>query len=431
MKTVLFIVVSFSIATIFISTIHAVNISTLPPLIDDESCCKLELENLVDVGSQKFIPSSAIPALTQNGVETYFFITEVPIDDYYATVGAIDNRAGGYAYIWAPRNSQHRHSVKGAILANPNQCVVGWHVAKLPLADTNKFSHPKLSFRGGKVNFGRYDSFIGGTHWKGTHLKGIDMVTRMMGNFLLDIELLYVDCFASLKNQLWSKLYHVELDRSALQEGHDDGEEVVSSTEVTNNSNQDQVVKVDLDAEMFSSMEMTHESKLHEFSQTKWAVHGSVDLRWLGKVLASFSLDGGYDAKSIKENFTRTGSVSVESKRTVYKLNQEIKVKARTKTQVFIKTRPIRGDTQFTAYYKLKPRTPSRMWTHERIIASMRRAGFEDWDKTKTENGSLVMPIRGQLAIETGFETVAEVVSTPLGSDSPAEVTRHPLMPTR
>ena len=419
---------SLFIVTAFISTIHAVDLGTLPPLIDDGSCCMLELENLVDVGSQKFIPSGAIPALIQDGLETYFFITEVPINRYFATVGAIDNTAEGYAFIWAPRNSQHRHWTRGAILANPNQCVVGWHEAKLPMVDTNKLSHPKLSFRG-RVYFGRYGQYIGGTYR--TKLNGIDMVHEEFENICPGFELLYVDCFASLKNQLWSELYHIELDRSTPQEGQEEGEEVVSSTEVTNNSNQDQVVKVDLDAEMFSSMEMTHESKLHEFSQTKWAVHGSVDLRWLGKVLASFSLDGGYDAKSIKENFTRTGSVSVESKRTVYKLNQEIKVKARTKTQVFIKTRPIREDTQFTAYYRLKPKSASKMWTHERIIASMRRAGFEDWDKLKSENGSLTMPITGRLAIETGIETVAEVASTPLGSDSPAEVTRSPLMPTR
>ena len=387
----------------------------------------LELENLVDVGSQKFIPSSAIPALIQNGLETYFFITKGGLGTR-APVGAINNTVEGYAFIRG--EIPYKHWTTGAILANPNQCVVGWHLAEFPLVDTNKLSHPKLGFRGGKINFGRYGSYIGGTYWEGTHLSGVDMVTEGTKNINSDFELLYVDCFASLKNQLSSELYHIDLDSSLTREGDKKKEEVVSSTEVTNNSDEDQVIKVDLNAEMFSSMKMTHESKLYEFSQTEWGVHGSADLGWIGKIFgASFSLDGGYDAKSIKENFTRTGSVSVESKRTVYKLNQEIKVKARTKTQVFIKTRPIRGDTQFTAYYKLKPRTPSRMWTHERIIASMRRAGFEDWNKTKTENGSLVMPIRGRLAIETGFETVAEVVSTPLNSDSPAKVERSLLMP--
>ena len=429
MRALPFVVVSILIATIFISTIHAVNINTLPLLIDDGDCCKLEMRNLINLIWRKFIPSSAIPALTQNGLETYFFITEGE-SGKYPPVGAINNTAEGLALNWG--EIPYKHWIVGETLANPNQCVVGWHVAQLPLVDTNKLSHPKLSFGGGKVYFGRYDLYIGGTYRESTHLNGVDMVTEEKKNIYSGFELLYVDCFASLKNQLSSELYHIDLDRSHLREGDKKKEEVVSSTEVTNNSDEDQVIKVDLNAEMFSSMKMTHESKLYEFSQTEWSVHGSVDLGWIGKLFGvSFSLDGGYDAKSIKENFTRTGSVSVESKRTVYKLNQEIKVKARTKTQVFIKTRPIREDTQFTAYYRLKPKSASKMWTHERIIASMRRAGFEDWDKLKTEYGSLVMPIRGQLAIETGFETVAEVVSTPLGSDSPAEVMRSPLMPTR
>ena len=368
-----------------------------------------------------------LAALSMNGMNVYYFAFK---DGY--NLGVINNTATGYALDFL---GPYYKWTEGRVLSNPNDCVLGWNVRNGEVyLDTNELFYPRLDK--GKEYFGRSGPYVGLTwnyHKSGNFLSGTDIKRGVFSRIrdMSTVELLYVDCFASLKNQLWSELYHIELDRSTPQEGQEEGEEVVSSTEVTNNSNQDQVVKVDLDAEMFSSMEMTHESKLHEFSQTKWAVHGSVDLRWLGKVLASFSLDGGYDAKSIKENFTRTGSVSVESKRTVYKLNQEIKVKARTKTQVFIKTRPIRGDTQFTAYYKLKPRTPSRMWTHERIIASMRRAGFEDWDKTKTENGSLVMPIRGQLAIETGFETVAEVVSTPLGSDSPAEVMRSPLMPTR
>ena len=431
MKTIPLPVVSLFIVTTFTATINAVDISTLPQLVDDGDCCKLELENLIDEGSRKFIPSSAIPALTRNGVETYFFITKVPFDLAYAPVGTINNTAKGYGYNWAPADKRHKHWTKGAILSNPNQCRVNWHESKLPLADTNKLSHPKLSSWGGKIYFGRanywysYGYYTGGTHYLGTYLNGINMETGRLLAINYSYELLYVDCFTSLREQLLSELYHIHLDHP-LTEGEKEEEETVSSTELTNDSDEDQMMKIDLDAEISSSLMMTHESKLHEFSRTKWAAHGSADLARLSKLL---SLTTNQNYPNLKDFFTRTGSVSLESRKTVYRLNQEIKVNAGTKTQVFIKTRPIKGDTQFTAYYKLEPTTSSKMWTHERIIASMRRIGFEEWDKLKSENGSLIMPVRGQLAIETAFETVAEVVSTPLNSTSPAKVERSPLKP--
>lgn len=422
--------VSLLILANVISTIDAVDLRTLPELIDDGDCCKLELKNLIDVrGRKKFIPSSAIPALSENGLETYFFIKEIPFDKFHTHVGAINNTAKGFAFNWA--NESYSNWTTGAVLSNPNQCVLGWNVTKLPLVDTNKWSYPKLvSFKGPHF-FGRYKSFIGATYGEnGNHLNGVSMVDEKVQNINSDFELLYVDCAASIKSQLSSELLDIDMDRGDLLKQSGDGEVVVSSTDVTNNSDEDQMMKIDLDAEIFSSLEMTQNTKLFDFSQTKWGFHvDTSNLGWLGKI--GLSINGGHDSEEVKKNFTRMGYVSVQSKRTAYKLNQEIKVKARTKTQVFIKTKPIRGNTHFTAYYKMSPRISVDMWTNDRVLSSIQRTGFEDWEKIITKNGSLIVPVTGHLSVESGFDTKAEIISTPLDSSQPKEVFKKVLLPTR
>ena len=397
-------------------------------LLDPGNCCQLELTSVIDEGNEKFIPRSAIAALSMNGMNVYYFVFNNGWD-----LGVINNTATGYALDFL---GPYYKWTEGRVLSNPNDCVLGWNVRNGEVyLDTNELFYPRLDKR--KEYFGRSGPYVGMTgnyHTIGTlpSFAGTDIRRGVFSRIqdMSTVQLLYVDCAASLKKLLSSELYHIELDRSALSFDKGKPEEVVSSTEVTNNSDEDQKMKIDIDAEIFSFLDMRHESKLQEISKTKWGVHGSGDLGWVGKILSmNFRPNGDYDTESAKENFTTTGRVVVQSRRNVYRFNQKIKVKARTRMQVLIKTKPIKGKTPFTAYYKISAKSSPSIWTDERILRSIRRTGFTDYEKIQKINGSLIIPIKGHLAVETGFETQAEIISTPLGSSFPEEVSKKLLAP--
>ena len=416
--------------TSFVIILLLISISSTRGLLyDPGNCCKLDVKDLIDEGNEKFVPTDAIPVVSANDMDVYYFILNSGW-----TVGAINNSADGYAFDY--NKKKYLKWTEGKVLTNPNDCVLGWNVRNADIhLDTSKRFYPRLQRR--REYFGRSGSFIGNTgdyHNASiyTNLFGIDIARGEVKDVkdMSTVELLYVDCAASLKKLLSSELYHIELDRSALSFDKGKPEEVVSSTEVTNNSDEDQKMKIDIDAEIFSFLDMRHESKLQEISKTKWGVHGSGDLGWVGKILSmNFRPNGDYDTESAKENFTTTGRVVVQSRRNVYRFNQKIKVKARTRMQVLIKTKPIKGKTPFTAYYKISAKSSPSIWTDERILRSIRRTGFTDYEKIQKINGSLIIPIKGHLAVETGFETQAEIISTPLGSSFPEEVSKKLLAP--
>ena len=400
-------------------------------LVDDGDCCQLEWKQLIDTGSKRFIPSSAIAiGKTVHGFDIYYF--DKPNGYYFAV---INSTAKDRPLRFAAGHTGYVDWTGGYVLSNPHNCVLGWNENFI---ESNVRSYPryttddyfcKLLYKG--------SWYYGvGARFPNEYITGVDIDTGKQIWRSEKTQYLYVDCVASLKNQMTSELYDMDLDIESLMAG--DNEQVVASTEVTNESDEDQFIRVELKAEVMSSLEMKHETKLRQFSKTKWGIHASESfkagiplLEGILDLSSTTTVEGGYDSAQIKDNFTRTGELSFHSKRTAYKLDQEIKVKARTNTKVLIRTKPVQGKKEFTAYYRIKPNSSPQMWTNDRILHTLKRMGFKDVNKIKKSNGSLIIPYKGELAIKSGFDTHALIVSRSLNSTDTTEIFKKVLMPTR
>ena len=403
-------------------------------LVDEGDCCQLVWEEIIDTRNKRFIPSSAIPVgRTVRGFDIYYFNNPDGFQSGYS--GLINSTAKDRPYLYL---RGYVNWAKGYVLSNPHNCFLGWNDN---FTESNVRSYPQISANNYFGRFFENNTWFYGTHGNENgahdHLDGVDIDSGHQSARKGE-EYLYVDCIASFKNQMSSELYGMDLDIESLMVGDENNEQVVASTEVTNESDEDQFIRVQLDAEVMSSLEMKHETNLRQFSKTKWGIHAShsakVGIPLLESILdlsSKTTVEGGYDSTQIKDNFTRTGELSFHSKRTAYKLDQEIKVKARTNTKVLIRTKPIQGRKEFTAYYKIKPDSSPEMWTNDRILNNLKRMGFKDVNKIKQSNGSLIISYKGELAIKTGFDTHALIVSRSLDSTDTTEIFKKVLMPTR
>ena len=396
-------------------------------LVDEGDCCQLEWKQLIDTGSKRFIPSSAISiGKTVLGYDIYFF--EKPGGHYH---GAINNTAKDRPFT---EKDGYINWTEGYVLSNPHNCVWGW---SNNLTETNVRSYPRDDL---DDCFGKfYDKGIQyyGMYFSFGSLSGInlDVGHQKYSHPYESVQYLYVDCVASLENQMTSELFDMDLDIESLLAGD---EETIATTEVTNESDVDRFFKIQLNAEVTSSLEMKHNTKLSQFSKTKWGIHpsGSVKagillLERLLDLPSTTSPEKGYDATQMKDTFTRTGELSFNSKRTVYKVDQVIEVKARTNAKVLIRTKPVQGRKEFTVYYKIKPDSSPEMWTNDRILNTLKRMGFEDLDKITQSNGFLIIPYKGELAIKSGFDTHVQIVSRPLDSTTTADIFKKVFMTTR
>lgn len=391
----------------------------------ENDCCQLEWIRIIETGFKRFIPSTAVLAGTSiNGTKWYY------IRKPNRKETGIISDAVSKLPLFYKRNGQNVVVEEdswndGLILANPNECVIGWWERKgeTPIDETLEKKFPTVQFEHFASYWPNSDSSALGSVFEVnpyTHdFYGIQLRDR--GPFYgtdYSIYILYIDCKESLMKHLSAELYDIKLDIGKLMESKD--HQAVATTEVVNESDLDQDGNVDLVAEINSKVEMNHETQLRTVADTKWGVEGTLNMKFVENFLfvsASQELEikAGYNSHTVKDNFTKYGSVRMDSSRTLYKFSQSVLMKARTKTQVVINTRPIKGSQKFTAFYRLTPSMiSSSSWTNERILGSLQRVGFVHYDRIKTINETLILSYDGAIAIDSGFDTHVLISSTPL-----------------
>lgn len=392
----------------------------------DKDCCQLEWKKIIDKDNERFIPASAISiGKTVLGFDIYYFWNSQ--SNHF---GLINSTTSGMPFCGVSNRVTWQG---GSVLSNPNDCVLGWEGKEYikPIGAIN-YTFPSHEGR----EFGK--GVLNGTLWFGDFnsddlaLSCNNLDKGLYNSCRESLQFLYVDCFASLRNQVTAQLVDINFDLKALMS---QGEQILASTEVTNEGDQDQLVKVDLGAKIVSSLEMLHEGKLARFINTKWGINAtpSDSFSFVEDQLNLFAplLSGKeYNPSEMKNEFAKSGQLELQLMQAVYKFNQEVKTKAKSTSKVVIKRKLVRGHIEYTAHYLIKPRVSLKMWTKERIRDTMERMGFEDLEQMKEAKDGWFIAYKGAISIKTGLQTVALISSQPLGSTVSTTIYEKTLVPT-
>lgn len=393
---------------------------------DADDCCSLTWEPVIDAGGRRFIPSTAIPFGEHESdnlkmTSKIFFARKLDIDGNI--VGAIDDQIRGTVYIYisaaGPRDGLWWTDTY--VLANPHNCDVEWYdnsgrQEKWPMTGTAALEFPSIGTR----LFAKSPPGAVLYTYGGESADGFDLaVSPWQFKTYEQYQVLGIDCASSLRKTLEAELFDIEFDTQTLLDKSQQLK-VLSSTEVINDSDFDQEATIDLESEVLSSLRMSHDVQLYSMMDTKWGVHASAKAGWLGKMMGlSVSVDGGYDAHSLKTNFTRTGTVAFDSQRKQFKYKENIVVKARTKTKVTMNTQPIGGSQHFKAHYRISSTKANSNVTFNHVANSLRRQGFAGWDQLKRDDsGNIVFTVDGDMEVDAGVDTHILIESTPLSDNS-------------
>ena len=405
---------------------------------EENDCCQLEWSPIIEAGHKRFIPADAVVAGRDLNGTNWYHIRK-----------STRQEAGIISDIVTKPALFYRHDDRviiedtwtgSVVLTNPNQCVLGWKLREKSydkFDETMQYQFPRVKQRG----FAYYPSTTAdaavsvGTSWEDepSHYKyyGIQLQNRVWTQNSYGEKVLYVDCKASLLNQLQAELYDIDVDMKELlgSKKH----QAVATTEVVNDGDVEQMANVDLTADISTAIEMKHDTQLRTVAETKWGVHGSLNLKFVEnfffvKASQEVNVNGGFDSRSLKENFTKDGTIRFDSTKTTYKFTQSVRMKPKSKTKIVINTRPIQGSQKFTAYYKLTPKMVNKKsWTVSRTLNTLQRIGFKDYNRVKTINNTLVLTYEGQIAVDTGFDTHVLIESRLLNeTDSAVERTLIP-----
>ena len=390
-------------------------------------CCQLELKKIIDKGAERFIPSDALSfGKTVLGFDIYFFFSE-------KGGGYINSTARGQPYVH--RIGNYTTWKDGVVLTNPNNCVLQWQSNdnNVPIATVGrhfvfdgtfysahaKFEDPEKVF--GSSLYGLYD-----INYRIFYAVNIDLPRSYFGKFDKPLQFLYVDCFATLKSQVVAELYDIISD---IKPWVGKSEKILASAEVINESEMEQPFKIDLDAKVFPSLEMSHETTLPKFVDVKWGLNAtpSASFALIEDLLdLSPSHSAEKESSKIKDEFVKSGMLSFRSEKLMFEFHQQVRVKAK----VLIKSKPIAGHGQFTAHYRIKPKVSHEMWTNQRIRDTFERLGFDDLDQLQNSSDGLILAVEGQMSIQTATDTHASIISQPLDLSKTNKVVRTTLSST-
>lgn len=437
MKTALSIVF---LALLFCTFNYCLCVKRPGELVDNNDCCQLEWRIVNDKGNgRRFIPSSAISlGKTVHGFDIYFFMG---IEAKH--FGLINSTTQGLAFVgpdglitWG----------NGHILSNPNKCHVSWQ-------DEPTNDEPIDSVR---YNLPSYHVFVGrdpvsanhfGAHYDPQGLSYFGYFDQVIGSKTLyaynidkshfrvynsSLVFLRVDCIQSLNDQVVAELIDVDFDVNSLVGENGSKEKVLASTEVLNEGDDAEWFKVNLDATIAPSLKMSHETVLPQFVQTEWGLNETLSTSFalIEDTLDLSPLVPAEEKARLKDQFVKSGKLSFLLDALVYKFHEDIKVAPKTSVKVVIKTKPIRGHKDFTAYYRITPSTSYKMWTNKRILGTLERLGFEDLRLIEEVNGELVLAVEGRLSINTGLDTQVSIITRPLDSQDSTETFYKKLIPT-
>ncbi|KAJ6647128.1 Formin-like protein 1, partial [Pseudolycoriella hygida] len=383
-------------------------------LDQDETCCQLKWLYVTDLGNgRKAIPSTAILFGEHNNRKVY-------MGKYgsYTDVGFItDEQLEFYTICVDNGNSVTQiNSWNGVfVLSNPNNCQIGWLPKIKNQRVFNTMGKQFQSHTGPGQIFSRIASpdgvIVGVTNSAAVgNFLGTALNKKCYTESNTQAQLLYVDCEKSLTKQLEAELYRLDFESNDFSNVGNGNNQVLAVTEVINNGDtvNDQLVKVDLSANILSTLRMEHKSELREISKTKWGIHASASVTTGGFlkifVQAKAEVSGGVDVEHMTETFASEGKISFESKESKYNFQQEILVRKHTKTKITINTNQIDESQKYTAYYKLNldQLPPSS------ILATLKRLGHRNIE-LETIDGVLVYKTEGFMSLSSGFNTHVEL----------------------
>ena len=393
-------------------------------------CCQLELAKVIEKGEKRFIPSSALSVgKTALGFDIYYFFNS------RYEVGIINSTSGGRPFVASRKD--YVPWKDGYVLTNPNNCVLQWqgNRGNVPV-ETNsrhfvldghiygpycKFEDPQ------KFGSSLYGSFV--TSKRAFVGLNMDSEKFFEGKFDKPLQFLYVDCFATLKNQVVAELYDIDFSRKSMVKD----EKVLASAELINESETEQTFQVSLRAESVTSLEMSHETTLPKFVSAKWRVNAipSASLRLIEDLLELSSFDSTEkNCSKMKYEFVESGNLFFGSKKLVFKFDQQVKVRAKNIAKVLIKSKPIGGQGQLTAHYRIRSKVFQKMWTNQRILDSLERLGFNNLDKLQKSPEGLKLAVKGRISLKTATDTHVSILSQPLDFSKTSEVVKTSLTAT-
>lgn len=415
--------------------------ATAPDFVAENSCCNLAWKPLIQLSNgKKAIPSSAIMfGKRSDGLKIYLVHrNEITSSGLYrhAQFGLItDEQAGSITYCTTLGSCATKTDWKDTyVLANPNDCEIGWMKRSKgrTIQSTMEKYFPSVRMTWDEDFFGKVSqsdkSKVDKVGVLLLHTQIFWCASVESGAFCSvndgEIEMLYVDCAATLRKQLQAELYQIDYDAD-IQNDNENNPTVLAITEIINESDTDQKVNVMLKANMQSSIEMSHETKLRELTETKWGIHTSVNAGASGGFLfAKFnvgvSVETGYDSYSLKDKFASEGKISFDSKETEYEFNQEVLIKNRSRNKISINTHLIEGSQKYTAYYRIDPKV-SKSLSADNILATFTRLGYSDIQFERV-NGSLIFKSEGFMSVSAGYNTHVLIESYSLNPNSPQKL---------
>ena len=403
---------------------------------NEDDCCSLTWESLIDAGDRRFIPSTAIPfARSSDDVNVYV----VRHSKESWELGVIDDRIEKPAYIsvapdwnWRERSLPehkvvaHREEWKDIyVLANPRECVIEWLPKTKIMWPDHSTTHEKPCVN--RRYFAKKEHLVIFTDGLRSHLaidtEGETPVEEKLNDD--SFQVLGINCRESLKKNLKSKLIHFEFNHKALEKSKTPS--VLTHTDIINMGDAEQESNINLESSVESTLKMEHENELNSVVTTKWGVSGSIDGGWVGKFLdMGVSVDAHYNSQDLRSNLTKTGKVAFESKKKLFKFEEKISVPPRTKMTVSMNVIPVGGSEPYTATYRLSGNLLDTGMTLNHVRNVLRRLGFKEWNsisQNKT-NLDITYVVNGHVNVDTGFNTHIIVKSQSLDNPSATRMLR-------
>ena len=363
--------------------------------------------------SRRFIPSEAIPfAVNRDNFTVYFTRNS---DETEHQVGVIDSRIEYPAYfkVGSLDLEPQTNYENVYVLSNPNNCVITWLRKSISqdVSPTAKLEWPKTS----GLYFARdRTSIISWTGYVNHYSISVEKDPPISGPVHDHLDVLAIDCKASLRSLVGAQLVDLKFDDRALSQIP----KALAYSDVINESDRDQSATINLESEIESQLEMSHSTELNSVIDTDWGIHGSLSLGFLAKMLdAKLTISAGYDHSTHKSELSKQGKISLNNEKKIVKYEHVLNMKARTRNRVTLNTEPVSGSLPYTALHKFTYKNADLKWTLDQVQKLMRRQGFRDFNSLYRNGTDVFYSCKGYMEVESGTETHIKIESTPLDAD--------------
>ena len=396
--------------------------------LGQHDCCSLVWKPLTKTLSGSFIPSDAVIAGQDfYGRNLYFSkllsnISTISESDTSVTV----------TYGWRSDVCTDPVSFQGEVqvLANPYSCKLEWRRLWNDLGDTRimfnnlRYQIPiyfnQLFIRKNNKTPGRTMNPKPMPCYNVNRPLVWDLKTCSSLEFkgCNDIDVLTIDCQASLLDLVTFELYDIQVNSSDALFVEPLPEETIESVVLENMSNMTQTSRVQLTKSISRSAHFEEVSSRFT-SDTSFTSH-AVDvnfhvkasigglLKFLGMNLEA-GIDTGYhynqSLTSIIQTFTETGKMTAESVQTFKEYEHDIQLPPFSRTTFMVQTSPKRGKATFKSLYRIT--SPLEL---NHTLNALVRLGFEKTN-VRIERDQLLVTRNGTLDVDSGANTYVKIES--------------------